>query len=455
MTPPNQSAEQPPVALSKGGPARGTKFLLAWLGSFLVCCFWFLREWQGHRFHLQGEGGLLEVQMVTLVASILMLVAVTLISGLIAIASLEVDRWRLVVQGVTVPGVLIALAMDKVPASQIVNGPPPTKAQQSTGTVPNPHAFAGLSLIAAAYAQPPSVTPVPSVDPPDFFTKLGWGLRTLRGGYAANWYVEVGRYAVLDQAEAAAKELAREQLPATPYELCFAAAGPDASAWLPCGPDRTGVHVEYAVLLGANVSPEDARRLKAAAEKAGITSRAWQRPQPALPLPVPGDLPVDKPGAHLVRQRGANVEIALDYSYAASHTGADWLVLRVALAGSLNNGASIRREAIGVVRPDGQTLPLATQQAFAAGQASLAPKLRAASVASGPVHEYLRGQLEDCGWYQAESGGLLVVDELHVRPGTACAGFLAFQVPGGVTRGSWRLVVDLPGGPLRVPFEIE
>ncbi len=436
-------------------PGRGTKFLLAWLGSVLVCSFWFLREWQGRHFHLQGEGGLLELQMVTLVVSIVMLVAVTAISGLVAIGSQEVDRWRLVVQGVTVPGVLIALAMDKVPAGQIVNGPLPTNMQQSTGPVTTPHAPGGLSLVAAAYAQPPSATPVPSVDPPDFFNKARWSLRTLQGGYAANWYVEAGRYGVLDQAEAAAKELAKRQLHATAYELCFAAAGPDTSAWLPCGPDRTSLHVEYAVLLGANVSPEDAQRLKAAAEKAGIAPRAWQRPQPAFRIPAQPGLAADRPGAHLVRLRGATVQIALDYSYAASHAGADWLVLKVALAGGLNGGVSIRRESIGVVRPDGQTLALATQQAFATGHATLTPRLRAASVASAPVQEYLRGELADCGWYQVESGGPLVVDELHVRPGAACAGFLAFQVPGGVTQGSWRLVVDLPGGPLHVPFEIE
>jgi hypothetical protein len=117
------------------------------------------------------------------------------------------------------------------------------------------------------------------------------------------------------------------------------------------------------------------------------------------------------------------------------------LVLKVALAGSQNNAASIRREAIGVVLPGGRALALATQQAFAAGHASLTPKLRAASVASAPVHEYLRGQLEDCGWYQER--GFTLVDELH-EARYRVPGFLAFQIPGRVTR-ALGLVVDLPG----------
>jgi hypothetical protein len=423
--------------------------LLTSIGAFLVCCFWFIRQWQGQAFQVQGQGGGLNVDVVPVAVSILAVFAVSFLAGLIGIGSLEVDRLRIVAQGVALPGLLVTLAMERVPAAKIANVSVSTTTGQRVEQVQPTRAHAVLSLVAAAYAQPSAPPARPALQPPDLFARVGSGLRTLTGRYAANWHVEVGRYLTFAGADSAATVLSRQlKMPAMPYELCFAAAGPNASAWLPCDQDRTGVHVEYVVLLGANVSPEAAQRLKAAAEGAGVNAQTWQRPQPAFP-------PIERLGAHLVRQRGTIAEIVLDYSYAARNAGANWLVLKVALAGSQNSAASIRRESIGVTRPDGQTLALATQQAFAASQASLAFKLRAASVASGAVDEYLRGQPEDCGWYQAESGGPLVVEELHVRPGTACAGFLAFQVPGGVTQGSWRLVVDLPGGPLRVPFEIE
>jgi hypothetical protein len=337
--------------------------------------------------------------------------------------------------------------MEKIPAAKIANAAVLTTGEQVEPVRPT-RDRAAWSLIATAYAQPLPPTP-PALEPPDLGTRVGWGLKTLTGGYAANWNVEVGRYRTFDEADSAATALSEKLKRAVePYRLCFAAAGPDASAWVPCDSDRARVEVEYVVLLGANVSPEDAQRLKTAAERAGVAASTWQSPRLAFPA-------VERPGARLVRQRRAVAEIVLDYSYAANHAGADWLVLNVALAGSQNNAVSIRRESISVVLPDGRTLPLATQQEFAAGHASLTPKLRAASVASAPAHEYLRGQLADCGWYQAESGAPLVVNELHIRSGTACQGFLAFQVPDSVTRGNWQLVVDLPGGRLAVPFEIE
>jgi hypothetical protein len=430
-------------------PGRTAKFLLTSIGALLVCCLWFIRQWKGQAFHVQGQGGGLNLDLVPLAVSILALLVVSFLAGLIGMGSLEVDRLRIVAQGVALPGLLVTLAMERVPAAKIANASVPTTTGQRVEQVQPTRAHAVLSLVATAYAQPSAPPPRPALQPPDLSTRVGWGLRTLTGGYADNWLVEVGRYRTFVGADSAAMVLSQQlKMRAVAYELCFAAAGPNASAWLPCDSDRRRVHVEYVVLLGANVSPEDAQRRKAAAERAGVTARAWQRPQPAFP-------PIERLGAHLVRQRGAIAEIVLDYSYAANHAGADWLVLEVALAGSQDNGASIPRDSIGVVGPDGQTLSLATQQAFAAGDASLTPRLHAASLASGAVHEYLLGRFKGYGWYQAESGGPLVVDELHIRPGTACEGFLAFQVPGGVTRGSSRLFVDLAGGPLRVPFEIE
>jgi len=443
--PPSDDDSKP----AKQVPGRATKFLLTSLGALLVCYFWFIRQWQGQAFQVQGQGGGLTVDVVPLAVSVLALFAVSVLAGLIGMGSLEVEPLRIVAQGVALLGLLVAVAMERVPAAKIANASVPTTTARRVEKVQPTHAPAALSWATTAYARPSAPPPRPALQPPDLSTRVGWGLRTLTGGYADNWHVEVGRYRTFAGADSAAMVLSQQlKMRAVAYELCFAAGGRNASAWLPCDSDRRRVHVEYVVLLGADVSPGDAQRRKAAAERAGVTARAWQRPQPAFP-------PIERLGAHLVRQRGAAAEIVLDSSYAATHAGADWLIVKVALAGSQSSAASIARESIGVVSPDGQTLPLATQGSFASGHASLTPKLRAAAIASASVHEHLRGSLEDCGWYQVESGGPLVVDALHVRSGTVCAGFLAFQVPGGVTQGSWRLVVDLPGGPLRVPFEIE
>jgi hypothetical protein len=356
---------------------------------------------------------------------------------------------RIVAQGVALPGVVVAIAMAAVPSATIANASVATTTGQRVEQVPPTQAHVVRSLVAALYAQPSVATPRPALQPPDFFARVGRCLRALTGGRAANWHVEVGRYLTFAGADAAAAVLSQQlEMPAVPYELCFAAAGRNASAWVPCDRDRTRVHVEYVVLLGANVSPENARRFKDAAEEAGVTARTWQRPRPVFP-------PIERLGAHLLRQRGAIADIVLDYSYAASHAGADWLLLKVALAGSQKSSASIRGESFAVMSPDGETLTLAAQRAFAAGHAGLTPELRAAAMASASVHEYLRGHLEDCGWYQPESGDSLVVDELHIRSGATCKGFLAFRVPGGVEDGVWRLIVDLPDGPLGLPFEIE
>ncbi len=111
-------------------PGRITKFLLTSIGALLVCCLWFNRQWQGQAFQVQGQGGGLNVDVVPLAVSILALFAVWFMAGLIGIGSLEVDRLRIVAQGVALPGLFVTLAMEKVPAAKIANASFPTTTGQ-------------------------------------------------------------------------------------------------------------------------------------------------------------------------------------------------------------------------------------------------------------------------------------------------------------------------------------
>ena len=115
---------------AKQVPGRITKFLLPSTGALLVCCLWFIRQWQGQAFQVQGQAGGLNLDLVPLAVSILALFAVSFLAGLIGIGSLEVDRLRIVAQGVALPGLLVTLAMERAPAGKIANASVPTTTGQ-------------------------------------------------------------------------------------------------------------------------------------------------------------------------------------------------------------------------------------------------------------------------------------------------------------------------------------
>ena len=274
---------------------QSAKSLRASTWVLLACSLWLLRQGYGQAFHPIGQAGGLNLDVVPLTLPVLALLGVSILVVWIGLTSRELGRLRIIVLGVALVGLLVAVVVGRAPATMFASASGETTTGQPVEQGAPSRTHAVRSLVAALYAQPSVAAPHPALQPPGFLTRVRWGLRALTGDRSPNWHVEVGRYLTFAGAVSAAAVLSQQlETVAVPYELCFAATGDNAPTWLRCDQDRTHVHVEYVVLLGANVSPEDARRLKDSAETAGVTAQTWQRPGPAF-------LPFERIGANLLR----------------------------------------------------------------------------------------------------------------------------------------------------------
>ncbi len=465
---PIEEPKQPPTQEPKQAPSRAIKSILGAAGSFLVCCMWFKDQWFAKSFHVRDQTGEYQVEPVLLVTFLAILVVMTLISGVIAVGSQEVGHLRLFFQGISLPGIIIVYATARIPAVQVANAEPPEPAQPRIGEgVRDERPSSSLSLARSAFARQvrptPEPTPLPHLttndvtplQPPSFFVRVGWGVQTMFG-YTDNWYVEADRYAGEEQATVVANALRDLRLDARVRKLCF--ASPASGGWVQCYAETSGQYMEYTVLLGEGLAPVEARALQDRAKGVDVDARAWQRPEPRVDQPPPGEAQpssVERMGQYVVRARGEGVAIAIDYRRAARHAGGKWLILGVAMSGTGGTSMEVARGDFAVKHDAYPPIALATQEEFGANYGALAADLRAVKRTAQTLPGLFPGEEEDCGWYLKAPGAGLVAETIPVRWNRVCLGFLAFPAPQGVKEGQWHLVIRLPRGKeLRVPFKL-
>lgn len=169
------------------------------------------------------------------------------------------------------------------------------------------------------------------------------------------------------------------------------------------------------------------------------------------PTGVPG---VEKVGATVLRYRGPEVELALGYRFATLSVGEEWLMLDVAMTAAPGKVVEVKREGVFVITPQGERLPLARQEQFAAAYATLQPTLRRAALAADPLGYFNREMQCTLGFFAAP-GETLVYPSVYLDDRRVCEGRLYFLVPGGVQPGLWTLGIDLVETKVRVPFLLE
>lgn len=169
-----------------------------------------------------------------------------------------------------------------------------------------------------------------------------------------------------------------------------------------------------------------------------------------VPTGVPG---VERVGATVLRYRGAEVELALGYRFATLSLGEEWLMLDLAITAAPGKVVEVKREGIFVLTPQGERLPLASQEQFAAAYAALQPTLRRAALAADPLG-YFNRELQCALGFFAAPGEALVYPSVHLDDRRVCEGRLYFLVPGGVQPGRWTLGIDLVETKVRVPFTL-
>jgi hypothetical protein len=164
---------------------------------------------------------------------------------------------------------------------------------------------------------------------------------------------------------------------------------------------------------------------------------------------------IDRVGQYLLMSKGPEAEVVVGYRYAQQHLGASWLLLEMAVTSPHGQTARIAREKVSLRTPAGATIPLATQEEFAADYAGLQANLRAADVVRDPM-DYWPPRKEYCPiqFFVAPGQGVSF-DEFSVNDFRACQGRFMFKVPGGVQAGRYVLTIDLEESEIRVPFTLE
>jgi hypothetical protein len=151
----------------------------------------------------------------------------------------------------------------------------------------------------------------------------------------------------------------------------------------------------------------------------------------------------------------ADAHVLVDSRYASTRLGDRWLVLEAVIGARTGQRIDVARDAITVRTPSGLTLPLATQQDYAEAYGELRSAVLHPAVAE-PSPRVFGAPRRSCGrWFFTPPAEGFAADSLSIGGAEQCWGVLAFQVPGGVQPGPWRLDIDLEESDVRVPFRVE
>lgn len=163
---------------------------------------------------------------------------------------------------------------------------------------------------------------------------------------------------------------------------------------------------------------------------------------------------VTQPGTYVTKARTDNMVAVVGYRLAATSPRDDWLIVELALSAHGGKTATIRREDVWVIAPDGTRVPLAGQKEFGAAYNDLRSYLRRMVVTRDPLG-YFPPLRRSCDiQFFAEPGRKVVFDQVQVDQWRVCDGILAFKLPGGFTPGRWTLVIRQPQGEIHMPMDL-
>jgi hypothetical protein len=170
---------------------------------------------------------------------------------------------------------------------------------------------------------------------------------------------------------------------------------------------------------------------------------------------VSGEPQIDQPGKTISRYRGLELDVLVDYKYAANSLGEPWLILNVAATGTQSKNVEIRADKVSVTTPDGRRVPLPSYDDFIKAYPELQSASRRAALASDPVDFAYAGRRNCDLGFQPLPGTQAARTAQFVNMRTVCQSLLFFQIQGGVQPGNWELNIELTETSVEVPFTIE
>lgn len=161
---------------------------------------------------------------------------------------------------------------------------------------------------------------------------------------------------------------------------------------------------------------------------------------------------VKQVGATAILYRGPQVQVAVSYRSPKLNPGGSWLMLDAAMTAT-KGPIEIPRSAISVRVPDGQVVPLASHEAYGKGYSDVAAKIMRDNAIGEPLGYLIPHRYRRLDYFPRRGVGLawpsVWLDEWHNNYGR-----LFFQLPGGVQKGNYELLIHLPESQVVIPFTI-
>jgi hypothetical protein len=187
---------------------------------------------------------------------------------------------------------------------------------------------------------------------------------------------------------------------------------------------------------------------------ASSVAHAQEAPKVQIPDPgVPQIMTMEGRYVRIAYNREGYV--TLGYKLANLSVGEDWMLLEVGM--TVRDGVpdyELKREAISVETPDGQTIPMATIKEHREGDLR-ALQMRE-KVQRDPINYFPPSATQACrlGFFAELSGPAMAFDQVELSSQRGCFGRIYFKIPGKVTYGQHWLNVKFEKSVVRVPFRI-
>lgn len=150
--------------------------------------------------------------------------------------------------------------------------------------------------------------------------------------------------------------------------------------------------------------------------------------------------------------KGPQINVVVSDRFARYNPEGKWLLLDTAMTAT-SDPVEIPRGAIAVRTPDGTVVPLATQAEFEMHYPQLASTLMRARVASEPLGYLIPARYRPLRLFAPRGIGIAWdsawLDQFHNSYGR-----LYFDLPNGVQKGQYELLIHLPNDEVVIPFTV-
>ena len=188
------------------------------------------------------------------------------------------------------------------------------------------------------------------------------------------------------------------------------------------------------------------RRCGIAAAALGVVVGGSVRPRLALAAEV------EDVGATTVFYNGPRIQVAVSWKYAKYHPEGRWLLLDTEM-GSFGGPIGIPRSDVAVRTPTGEVVPLATQAEFEQGYRELASAIKRDDLFMEHLGYLLTEPPRDLDLFRLHGVGW-VWPKVWLDPFHNSYGRLYFQLPNGVRKGRYELLIHLPKQEVVIPFTV-